>query len=113
MNPSTQLLPQVNGVVLSRYPHKAAEFAWGNDGGTFAFALDTVRRAFELDPRDEMLVADLERLATHLGELVRDDLERDRTRADEREEAARELGMHRRSLQRKLSRKPSVEKTSW
>lgn len=34
----------INGVVLSRYPHKAEEFAWGNDGGTFAFALDTVRR---------------------------------------------------------------------
>lgn len=34
----------INGVVLSRYPHKAAEFAWGNDGGTFQFALDTVRR---------------------------------------------------------------------
>lgn len=34
----------INGVVLSRYPHKAHEFAWGNDGGTFAFALDTVRR---------------------------------------------------------------------
>ncbi len=34
----------INGVVLSRYPHKAEEFAWGNDGGTFKFALDTVRR---------------------------------------------------------------------
>ena len=34
----------INGVVLSRYPHKAEEFAWGNDGGTFRFALDTVRR---------------------------------------------------------------------
>jgi hypothetical protein len=34
----------INGVVLSRYAHKAAEFAWGNDGGTFAFALATVRR---------------------------------------------------------------------
>jgi hypothetical protein len=34
----------INGVVLSRYPHKAAEFAWGNDGGTFAFALAQVRR---------------------------------------------------------------------
>jgi hypothetical protein len=34
----------INGVVLSRYPHKANEFAWGNDGGTFKFALDTVRR---------------------------------------------------------------------
>jgi hypothetical protein len=34
----------INGVVLSRYPHKAKEFAWGNDGGTFQFALDTVRR---------------------------------------------------------------------
>lgn len=34
----------INGVVLARYPHKAEEFAWGNDGGTFAFALDAVRR---------------------------------------------------------------------
>lgn len=34
----------MNGVVLSRYPHKAEEFAWGNDGGTFEFALDAVRR---------------------------------------------------------------------
>lgn len=34
----------INGVVLSRYPHKAAEFAWGNDGGTFRFALDAVRQ---------------------------------------------------------------------
>lgn len=34
----------INGVVLSRYPHKAAEFAWGNDGGLFAFALSSVRR---------------------------------------------------------------------
>ena len=34
----------INGVVLSRYPHKAEEFAWGNDSGTFAFALDAVRR---------------------------------------------------------------------
>ncbi len=33
----------INGVVLSRYPHKAEEFAWGNDGGTFAFALEQVR----------------------------------------------------------------------
>lgn len=34
----------INGVVLSRYPHKAKEFAWGNDGGTFAHALACVRR---------------------------------------------------------------------
>ena len=34
----------MNGVVLSRYPHKATEFAWGNDGETFKFALDAVRR---------------------------------------------------------------------
>lgn len=34
----------MNGVVLSRYPHKSEEFAWGNDGGTFEFALATVRR---------------------------------------------------------------------
>ena len=33
-----------NGVVLSRYPHKADEFAWGNDGGLFEFAVATVRR---------------------------------------------------------------------
>lgn len=33
----------LNGVVLSRYPHKAEEFAWGNDGGTFEFALRAVR----------------------------------------------------------------------
>lgn len=35
---------QMNGVVLSRYPHKAAEFAWGNDDGLFEFALAQVRR---------------------------------------------------------------------
>ncbi len=35
---------KLNGVVLSRYPHKAEEFAWGNDGGNFAFALDAVRQ---------------------------------------------------------------------
>lgn len=35
---------KMNGVVLSRYPHKAVEFAWGNDGGLFAFALKQVRR---------------------------------------------------------------------
>ena len=34
----------INGVVLSRYPHKAIEFAWGNDGGLFEFALAAVRR---------------------------------------------------------------------
>lgn len=34
----------INGVVLSRYPHNAAEFAWGNDGGVFAAALQAVRR---------------------------------------------------------------------
>lgn len=34
----------INGVVLSRYPHKAEQFAWGNDGGTFAVALGAVRR---------------------------------------------------------------------
>ena len=34
----------INGVVLSRYPHKADEFAWGNDDGAFAWALDAVRR---------------------------------------------------------------------
>jgi hypothetical protein len=34
----------INGVVLSRYPHKAEEFAWGNDGGTFAYALEMVRK---------------------------------------------------------------------
>ena len=35
---------KMNGVVLSRYPHKADEFAWGNDGGLFEFALTQVRR---------------------------------------------------------------------
>lgn len=35
---------QLNGVVLSRYPDRAEQFAWGNDGGTFAFALAAVRR---------------------------------------------------------------------
>lgn len=34
----------MNGVVLARYPDKADQFAWGNDGGTFRFALETVRR---------------------------------------------------------------------
>ena len=43
-HPPCRRWSMINGVVLSRYPHKAAEFAWGNDGGTFAFALDTVRR---------------------------------------------------------------------
>ena len=34
----------LNAVVLSKYPHKSAEYAWGNDGGLFEFALATVRR---------------------------------------------------------------------
>lgn len=43
-HPPCKRWSMINGVVLSRYPHKAREFAWGNDGGTFAFALDCVRR---------------------------------------------------------------------
>lgn len=43
-HPPCKRWSMINGVVLSRYPHKAAEFAWGNDGGKFAFALDAVRR---------------------------------------------------------------------
>lgn len=35
---------KMNGVVLSRHPHKAKEFAWGNDDGLFEFALGQVRR---------------------------------------------------------------------
>jgi len=34
----------LNAVVLAKYSHKAEQYAWGNDGGTFRFALDTVRR---------------------------------------------------------------------
>lgn len=34
---------QINAVVLSRYSHKAEEFAWGNDGGCFSFAVEMVR----------------------------------------------------------------------
>lgn len=43
-HPPCKRWSMINGVVLARYPHKAAEFAWGNDGGTFKFALDAVRR---------------------------------------------------------------------
>lgn len=42
-HPPCKRWSMINGVVLSRYPHKADEFAWGNDGGCFAFALDAVR----------------------------------------------------------------------
>lgn len=43
-HPPCKRWSKINGVVLSRYKHKADEFAWGNDGGTFAFALDAVRK---------------------------------------------------------------------
>lgn len=43
-HPPCKRWSMLNGVVLSRYPHKAAEFAWGNDGGLFTFALEQVRR---------------------------------------------------------------------
>lgn len=33
----------LNNLVLARYPARAAEFAHGNDGGLFKFALDAVR----------------------------------------------------------------------
>lgn len=44
VHPPCKRWSMINGVVLSRYPHKAEEFAWGNDGGLFAFALDAVRK---------------------------------------------------------------------
>lgn len=34
----------LNGIVLSRYPHKAQQFAWGADGGCFESALAVARR---------------------------------------------------------------------
>ena len=43
-HPPCKRWSMVNYVVLARYPHKAAEFAWGNDGGTFEFALSCVRQ---------------------------------------------------------------------
>lgn len=43
-HPPCKRWSMINGVVLSRYPHKATEFAWGNDGGLFKYALDSVRR---------------------------------------------------------------------
>lgn len=43
-HPPCKRWSMLNGVVLSRYPHKAEKFAWGNDGGTFAAALAAVRR---------------------------------------------------------------------
>lgn len=43
-HPPCKRWSMINGVVLSRYPEKADEFAWGNDGGLFEFALATVRR---------------------------------------------------------------------
>jgi hypothetical protein len=43
-HPPCKRWSMINGVVLARYPHKASEFAWGNDGGLFAFALASVRR---------------------------------------------------------------------
>lgn len=42
-HPPCKRWSMINGVVLSRYPHKAQEFAWGNDGGLFALALHAVR----------------------------------------------------------------------
>lgn len=43
-HPPCKRWSMINGVVLSRYPHKADEFAWGNDGGLFKVALEAVRR---------------------------------------------------------------------
>lgn len=43
-HPPCKRWSSLNNLVLARYPHKAVEFAHGNDGGLFAFALEQVRR---------------------------------------------------------------------
>lgn len=42
-HPPCKRWSSLNNLVLVRYPEKAAEFAHGNDGGLFDFALRTVR----------------------------------------------------------------------
>lgn len=42
-HPPCKRWSSLNNLVLARYPHKAREFAHGNDGGLFAFALEAVR----------------------------------------------------------------------
>lgn len=43
-HPPCERWSSLNNLVLCRYPHRAAEFAHGNDGGCFAAALAAVRR---------------------------------------------------------------------
>lgn len=43
-HPPCKRWSSLNNLVLVRYPHRAAEFAHGNDGGLFALALGHVRR---------------------------------------------------------------------
>lgn len=43
-HPPCKRWSSLNNLVLVRYPHRAEEFAHGNDGGLFALALDAVRR---------------------------------------------------------------------
>lgn len=42
-HPPCKRWSSLNNLVLVRYPHRAAEFAHGNDGGLFALALQHVR----------------------------------------------------------------------
>jgi len=42
-HPPCKRWSSMNNLVLVRYPHRADEFAHGNDGGLFAFALHQVR----------------------------------------------------------------------
>ena len=43
-HPPCERWSSLNNLVLCRYPHRAEEFAHGNDGGCFAAALAAVRR---------------------------------------------------------------------
>ncbi len=43
-HPPCKRWSSLNNLVLVRYPHRAAEFAHGNDGGLFSLALAAVRR---------------------------------------------------------------------
>jgi hypothetical protein len=43
-HPPCERWSSLNNLVLARYPHRAADFAHGNDGGCFAAALAAVRR---------------------------------------------------------------------
>lgn len=43
-HPPCERWSSLNNLVLCRYPHRAVEFAHGNDGGCFAAALAAVRR---------------------------------------------------------------------